>query len=466
MDGDSNQHSASSTLEIPPKGVIGASDELEESSSAVSESVSPKKIDTVNTLKETTENEARTEEQPPTKRPKSDLDDESGLGNVSTTSIAGTVSDIIALKPKDFTLDAEELKNALPRKFQRIPIFIADYHNDVLEFIFRCLATRHLPLENNILIHFDSHPDMVISREIPASASFDKETMLAELSIENWIMPACYAGHFNRVIWLKNSWCQQIPIGKYNFQIGHKNDKISVDCPLDYFISEDTSSDSAPIDTAQFIKEADGPNFVLDIDLDFFSTSNPFLEIYKDANCYKQLTDIFHFEPEVKDCGGTTERRKLQLEALKKIFEHLEETRTLDGLTPAPDPNIIAPETYARIENLAKSLQKHYADDEIDWLLIYDSGSTTDTNGLPHHISTSKELEQYIGQFKCLLQNLPSPPVLITMACSAEDDYCPKHQVGVIQERVLQVLREVFGDRLHDKPILHYLDEEWDVMQL
>lgn len=204
MDGDSNQHSASSTLEIPPKGVIGASDELEESSSAVSESVSPKKIDTVNTLKETTENEARTEEQPPTKRPKSDLDDESGLGNVSTTSIAGTVSDIIALKPKDFTLDAEELKNALPRKFQRIPIFIADYHNDVLEFIFRCLATRHLPLENNILIHFDSHPDMVISREIPASASFDKETMLAELSIENWIMPACYAGKIKIIVIFQN----------------------------------------------------------------------------------------------------------------------------------------------------------------------------------------------------------------------------------------------------------------------
>ncbi|XP_050334974.1 UPF0489 protein C5orf22 homolog [Bactrocera neohumeralis] len=488
MEGDSNVHSGSSTVEISPKGVIEASDGLVESSSALSESVSAKNIDTVYAPKERTESEAGTEEQPPTKRPKSDLDEESGLGNVSTTSIAGTVSDRIALKPKDFTLDTEEFKNAQPRKFQRIPIFIADYHNDVLEFIYRCLATRHLPLENNILIHFDSHPDMVISREIPASASYDKETMLAELSIENWIMPACYAGHFNRVIWLKNSWCQQIPLGKYNFKIGHKNDKISVDCPLDYFISEgnycdtkelldtrnmelqvinvDTSSSSAPIDTAQFIKEADGPNFVLDIDLDFFSTSNPFLEIYKDANCYEQLSDIFHFEPEVKDCGGTTERRKLQLEALKKIFEHLEETRTLDGLTPAPDPNIIAPETYARIENLAKSLQKHYADDEIDWLLIYDSGSTTDTNGLPHHISTSKELEQYIGQFKCLLQNLPTPPVLITMACSAEDDYCPKHQVGVIQERVLEVLREVFGNRLHDKPILHYLDEEWDVMQL
>lgn len=80
------------------------------------------------------------------------------------------------------------------RSFNRIPVFIVDYHNDVLEFIYRCLATRHLPLERNILVHFDSHPDMVVARDIPASASYDKDIMLNELSIENWIMPTLYAG--------------------------------------------------------------------------------------------------------------------------------------------------------------------------------------------------------------------------------------------------------------------------------
>lgn len=80
------------------------------------------------------------------------------------------------------------------RKFNRIPVFIVDYHNDVLEFIYRCLATRHLPLERNVLVHFDSHPDLVVARDIPASASYDKDVMLNELSIENWIMPTLYAG--------------------------------------------------------------------------------------------------------------------------------------------------------------------------------------------------------------------------------------------------------------------------------
>lgn len=371
------------------------------------------------------------------------------------------------------------------RRFKRIPIFIVDYHNDVLEFIYRCLASRHLPLENNTLLHFDSHPDMVIPREIPASYAFDKETMLTELSIENWIMPACYAGHFDRVIWVKNSWCHQMPQGKYNFKVGHKEDKICVDCSLDYFISEGNYCQTSELEQARDIElrvidndTEEGPdpkellgseeclNYILDIDLDFFSTSNPFLEIYKDANCYEQLRQIFHFESATEaNATGTTEKRKLQLEALKAVFEYLEEKRSFEGLE-RPDPEIISQEIFDKIVVLADSLQKCYADDEIDWLLIFDSGSTTDTNGLPHHISTEAELDTYYAQFKKFLTQLPHPPILVTMACSAEDDYCPRSQVSCIQEKVVQILRDVFGDRVHEKPILHYMDDEWDVMQL
>lgn len=373
------------------------------------------------------------------------------------------------------------------RQFQRIPIFIVDYHNDVLEFIYKCLATRHLPFENNTLIHFDSHPDMVISREIPASASYDKETMLGELSIENWIMPCCYTGHFNRVVWLKNSWCNQMPLGKYEFQIGHRDDKICVDSSLDYFVSEGNFCKTSELENARdvelFVVNADQPDkqctdpktffaatteankhYILDIDLDFFSTSNPFLEIYKEANCYEQLCEIFNFNC-TKDATDTTEKRKQQLEALKAIFEYLEENRTLNGME-APDQKVITPAIYDKIKQLVESLQTKYADDEIDWLLIFDSGSTTDTNGLPHHISSETELETYYSSFKEFLLHLPHPPVLVTIARSAEDDYCPQNQVNCIQERVIKILLDVFGDKIHEKPIMYYLDEEWDVMKM
>ncbi|EDW33513.1 GL21916 [Drosophila persimilis] len=379
------------------------------------------------------------------------------------------------------------------RTFRRIPVFIVDYHNDVLEFIYRCLGTRHLPLENNLLVHFDSHPDLVIPRHIAASSTYDKETMLNELSIENWIMPTLYAGHFNRMVWLKNSWCQQIPTGKHEFKIGQKDDRIGVDCPLDYFIADGNycssdslqearhvelqvyDADSDSLDPRQFITEKDAKGFVLDIDLDFFSTSNPFLEIYKDADCYNQLKEIFHFvsveavkkaaTATISEYMATADKRQTQLEALKRIFWHLEEQRSLDGLE-LPDETVISPEVYAKIVHLTEQLQDKYPDDEIDWHLIFDSGSTTDNNGLPHHISSSQELEEYFANFKRFLERLPVPPVAITMAHSAQDDYCPQDQVAFIEERVLRLLKDVFGERLNDKAILQYMDDPWDVMKL
>ncbi|XP_036671373.3 UPF0489 protein C5orf22 [Drosophila suzukii] len=446
------------------------------------------------------EGEGEVEEAPPTKRQKTADEKEENLEEDAESEDSEDLDD----EADDD--DEEEVPLLVPargipqsiaqnslRKFQRIPVFIVDYHNDVLEFIYRCLATRHLPLANNTIVHFDSHPDLVIPRHIAASATYEKETMLNELTIENWIMPTLYAGHFNRVVWLKNSWCQQLPNGRHDFKVGQKDDRIGVDCPLDYFIADGNycttedlqdrksvelqvhDADNESLNPNDFLTDSDSKGFVLDIDLDFFSTSNPFLEIYKDADCYNQLKEIFHFESveKVKKSGtatiadylATADKRQAQLDALKTIFWHLEEERNFEGLDK-PDETVVTPEVYARIVKLAEQLQEKYPDDEIDWHLIFDSGSTTDNNGLPHHISTSEELETYFANFKRFLERLPFPPVAITMAHSAQDDYCPQDQVAFIEERVLRLLREVFGDRLHEKPILHYMDDPWDVMKL
>ncbi|XP_062425820.1 UPF0489 protein C5orf22 homolog isoform X2 [Rhea pennata] len=55
---------------------------------------------------------------------------------------------------------------------------------------------------------------------MPADTVFDKEALFSELSIENWIMPAVYAGHISQVIWLHPPWAQQISEGKHDFLIG------------------------------------------------------------------------------------------------------------------------------------------------------------------------------------------------------------------------------------------------------
>ena len=44
-------------------------------------------------------------------------------------------------------------------------------------------------------------------------------------------------------------------------------------------------------------------HFILDIDLDFYSTLNPFVSLYREANLYPQLRDLYTFQPVPKDLG-------------------------------------------------------------------------------------------------------------------------------------------------------------------
>ena len=44
-------------------------------------------------------------------------------------------------------------------------------------------------------------------------------------------------------------------------------------------------------------------HFILDIDLDFYSTLNPFVNLYREANLYPQLKQLYTFKPVPKDLG-------------------------------------------------------------------------------------------------------------------------------------------------------------------
>lgn len=46
-----------------------------------------------------------------------------------------------------------------------------------LPFIYRCLGSRHLPFEGNTFIHLDSHPDMLIPKEMPADTVWNKDRL-------------------------------------------------------------------------------------------------------------------------------------------------------------------------------------------------------------------------------------------------------------------------------------------------
>lgn len=85
---------------------------------------------------------------------------------------------------------------------------------------------------------------------------------------------------------------------------------------------------------------------------------------------------------------------------------------------------------------------------------------STDTD-LPHHESSLEEIKVLIDQFKTFLHGILIPPTIITISRSSYDDYCPEHQVEDIQERVLDALKEIYGEKLTNEPILYYKNEEF-----
>nr|XP_033790879.1 UPF0489 protein C5orf22 homolog [Geotrypetes seraphini] len=128
-----------------------------------------------------------------------------------------------------------------PRRcYQQLPVYVVEDHNEVLPFIYRAIGSKHLPIRNISFVHFDSHPDLLIPVNMPADTVFDKESLFSELSIENWIMPAVYAGHFSQVIWLHPTWAQQIREGKHCFLVGKdaSTTTIRVTSTDHYFLSD------------------------------------------------------------------------------------------------------------------------------------------------------------------------------------------------------------------------------------
>ncbi|XP_055631959.1 UPF0489 protein C5orf22 homolog [Toxorhynchites rutilus septentrionalis] len=368
------------------------------------------------------------------------------------------------------------------RVFPKVPIFVVEDHHDVLTFLYRCLGSRHLPLRGNKIIHFDSHPDMCIPKHMPAEYVFNKEDLLDSISIENWLMPTVFAGHVERIVWIKPEWSDQMPNGKYQFNVGEYEGSIRTDSTLEYFVSDGCYQPEENLEKKKALKldvssiaeykaideDELKDGYILDIDLDYFSTHNPFLKIYDKVDLYEKLKEIF-ISPELADSTENdleklqriAKNREEKLEFLESIFLYLEEVGDLKHFLVDYQQEISQEYTQLlqKVTTLVTILKKEYAEEEIDWSMIYDAGCTCDITDLPHHESTREEIQAMITQFESFLTQLPSPTV-ITISRSSEDDYTPAEQVELIQELVLAALKKCLKSEL-DEPILYYKDQEF-----
>ncbi|CAH0555773.1 unnamed protein product [Brassicogethes aeneus] len=363
----------------------------------------------------------------------------------------------------------EDLGSKLKTR-KMVPVHIVENHHEVLPFIYRDIGSRHLPVEGTTFVHFDSHPDMLIPKYMPADFVYEKQKLFDEISIENWMLPACYGGHFKHLVWVKPPWAKQMDHGAQTFLIGKEKSTgyIRLNCKENYFISECLYCHEDNLENIKEVVlevvELGGDNntaspkitesyknpFILDVDLDFFSTKNPFKALYEKANAYERLKKIYDFPPPKttsdKDIQESSEARDKQIKELEEIFNHLEENREIPNTTNS---------LLEDIKELHSKILEHYEDGEIDWTLVHDAGCTCDNTELPHHPSTKEEIDKMMGCFKDFVDLLRDRPVVITISRSSEDDYTPPDVVEDIQKRVLEILIEKFPTQLN----FHYRDD-------
>lgn len=346
----------------------------------------------------------------------------------------------------------------MSKRYQKLPVHIVEYHNEALGHIYKAIGSKHLPFDGIGLLHFDAHPDMIIP-DITAEDVFNKQTLFDCLSIENWITPALYAGHFDCVVWMKAEWARQISDGEYHFKIGrHRDDgKVRVSFPDDYFLSEclycgenelenaknvkflvKTCQETTEQDELKKIREVTmNKPYILDIDLDFFSTKNPIKVLIGDE-IYGRLKRVYEFKPpksraqnEINECGKS---RGKDLIAFKTILEQIEK-----GDTDQCDEH----QMFNELKNIYESSVEKLGE-EIDAALLHEFGCTTDDPELPHHISGDAEISSLLFSLEKYVTSLDTPPTLVTISRSSIDDYCPSNQVDQIQNRVVESLHKIF----------------------
>uniref|UniRef100_A0A8D3BD76 Uncharacterized protein n=1 Tax=Scophthalmus maximus TaxID=52904 RepID=A0A8D3BD76_SCOMX len=385
------------------------------------------------------------------------------------------------------------------RLYSELPVWVVEDHHDVVSHIYRAIASRHLPPRNIAMVHLDSHPDLLIPVNMSADTVFDKDKLLSELSIENWIMPMVYAGHVSCVAWLHPYWAQQIAEGEHRMAVGRdaSTTTIRVTSKDNYFLSDglyvceeqlenskplrlsvvkvnpvraashrwrpaegsagqaaEWSSGTGPGDaddgdegsTSYVVKRisaclSDTEPYILDIDLDFFSCKNPFKELYtQDEYCI--LKELYSFtgpgpNADEEELDECVSRRTHQLEDLEAAFADLLEDDGEETVTRwASNPGM------ASLARLVFSLKSRTPSP--DYEMVHQAGLTCDSVELPHHISTDEEIDRLVSAVQLILTPLPKP-TLVTVSRSSLDEYCPVEQVDSVQSRVMAVLEALYG---------------------
>ena len=401
-----------------------------------------------------------------------------------------------------------------------LPVCIVEDHCDILFFIAALYRAKIPPLYNHddkytdnsslLLLHFDAHPDLAAPSHTPCRVQdFSNLSILAEIlsgegGIAEFLLPPCYTGLIEEVVWVKPSWANQFEAGNYSFLLGNATtsdddyeqegkgkeetitQRVGVSLLHPYYTDEgqvygedeleatkrinfrvvNASSSSISLEDLSNVKRKEedmkpfsssSPNWVLDICLDFFTTRNPFLDEFmkyvkkdiEDEDTFKATLDslrgifpLFRYRS-CQEAKLSRLQRSVAMKHLRDIVSQLnEEKREVSS---------------SLLEALAKDLEPHHDNDSVALIGSYVKAlrrlspqsrtfylSSGHLLNMPHHASSPDELE---ASFAIMMQQLKgmSRPIAVTIARSAVDGYTPKEVVDSLQARVLEMLeKELF----------------------
>jgi len=201
-------------------------------------------------------------------------------------------------------------------------IGLVEWHHHVLVHIMNATKHNELPaagVKDAILVHFDSHADMALPKPFDSQKVWDDFTtdpakIIDYTDINNWVTTTWYLGVVKKMLFVEPPWGGEFipmhyhslrytigevdgefkirirtPEGVQNSEYFHTVDDGKRDDPMDHFADVDKMINTREIEVeivrfdelfhgdklANFIHSNKDSPFILDIDLDVFSTESP-----------------------------------------------------------------------------------------------------------------------------------------------------------------------------------------------
>lgn len=338
------------------------------------------------------------------------------------------------------------------------------------------------------MLHFDAHSDLACPMHVPAKLFFQPRQVsheegknLYELldatstGVAEWILPLTLAANLRHIDWIRrSSEFEQFACGSHAFHVGvwlpkHEEAtsiesfldlpdtaRLRVDLNVPYY-RDDAGGDAYVPTQALVLKQhlnlrvADSPTigppidsdqWILDICLDYFCARNPF------------IVDLEGRSPKVASALAQLFEKSSLKTIQNKVGHYRSFQSALMEFLRTPMAELGAPELYeyfpshsiakGLLSDLLSAIDEFQGDTSCLMASIIDAipyWMLPHTNSIP----SQSELHEAIGYMCQRIRLQRCPPLVITLARSAVDEFTPASLVEDLQDQVLEAVHGMYG---------------------